>query len=152
MAIMPGVTLAELWGVVGYAEDALRVVSVIVVVVGFLGMLVAIYTTLEERRREMAILRAVGLGQGKISTLLIMESGLLTIVGSLIGIALLYGAAFIAQPIVESHFGIYLPIRPLGQTEYTYLGCLWAAGFLIGVIPAWKAYRNSLADGLSIRL
>jgi putative ABC transport system permease protein len=152
MAIMPGVTLAELWGVVGYAEDALRVVSVIVVVVGFLGMLVAIYTTLEERRREMAILRAVGLGQGKISTLLIMESGLLTIVGSLIGIALLYGAAFIAQPIVESHFGIYLPIRPLGQTEYTYLGCLWAAGFLIGVIPAWKASRNSLADGLSIRL
>lgn len=152
MAIMPGVTLAELWTVVGYAEDALRVVSVIVVVVGFLGMLVAIYTTLEERRREMAILRAVGLGQGKISILLIMESGLLTIVGSVLGIALLYGTAFIAQPIVETHFGLYLPIRALGETEWIYLGCLWVAGFLIGAVPAWKAYRNSLADGLSIRL
>jgi putative ABC transport system permease protein len=152
MAILPGVTLAELWSVVGYAEDALRVVSVIVVIVGFLGMLVAVYTTLEERRREMAILRAVGLGQGKISSLLIMESGLLTIAGSLLGIALLYAVSITAQPIVEQHFGIYIPIRPLGQTEFTYLGVLWLAGLLIGAIPAWKAYRNSLSDGLSIRI
>lgn len=152
MAILPGVTLAELWSVVGYAEDALRVVSIIVVIVGFLGMLVALYTTLEERRREMAILRAVGLGQSKISMLLIMESGLLTFAGSLLGICLLYGAAFVAQPIVEQHFGIYIPIRALGSTEFLYLGCLWVAGLLIGIVPARKAYRNSLADGLSIRL
>jgi putative ABC transport system permease protein len=152
MAILPGVTLAELWSVVGYAEDAMRVVSVIVVIVGFLGMLVAIYTTLEERRREMAILRAVGLAQSKISALLVMESGLLTFLGSLAGIVLLYTAAFIAQPIVEGHFGIYIPVRALGQIEWTYLGVLWLAGLLIGVVPAWKAYRNSLADGLSIRL
>ncbi|MDZ7639984.1 MAG: FtsX-like permease family protein [Bryobacterales bacterium] len=152
MAILPGVTLAELWNIVGYAEDALRIVSVLVVIVGFLGMLVAIYTTLEERRREMAILRAVGVGQAKIATLLIMESGLLTVVGSLLGISLVYGAAFAAQPLIEQHFGLYLPIRALGQVEYLYLICLWLAGFALGVVPAWKAYRNSLADGLSIRL
>jgi putative ABC transport system permease protein len=152
MAILPGVTLAELWNIVGYAEDALRVVSVLVVIVGFLGMLVAIYTTLEERRREMAILRAVGLGQQKIATLLIMESGMLTVVGSLLGVALVYATAFVAQPLIEQHFGIYLPIRPLGQVEAIYLGCLWAAGFALGAVPAWKAYRNSLADGLSVRL
>ena len=152
MAILPGVTLAELWNVVGYAEDAMRVVSVIVVIVGFLGMLVAIYTTLEERRREMAILRAVGLGQSKISALLIMESALLTFVGSLLGSALVYGSAFVALAFVETDFGIYIPIRALGEVELIYLGCLWVAGLLIGVVPAWKAYRNSLADGLSIRL
>jgi putative ABC transport system permease protein len=146
------VTLAELWNIVGYAEDALRVVSVLVVIVGFLGMLVAIYTTLEERRREMAILRAVGLGQRKIATLLVMESGMLTVAGSLLGVALVYATAFVAQPLIEQHFGIYLPIRPLGQVEAIYLGCLWAAGFALGAVPAWKAYRNSLADGLSVRL
>ena len=124
----------------------------LVVIVGFLGMLVAIYTTLEERRREMAILRAVGVGQARIATLLIMESGLLTVVGSLLGIALVYGAAFAAQPLIEQHFGLYLPIRALGQVEYLYLVCLWLAGFAFGAVPAWKAYRNSLADGLSIRL
>lgn len=152
LAILPGVTLAELWNIVGYAEDALRVVSILVVVVGFLGMLVAIYTTLEERRREMAILRAVGLGQAKIGTLLVMESGFLTVVGSVLGVALVYGVAFVSQPIIEQHFGLYLPIRPPGEMEFLYLGCLWLAGLFLGAIPAWKAYRNSLADGLSIRL
>jgi putative ABC transport system permease protein len=77
MAILPGVALAEMWRGVGYAENALLIVTFFVVAVGLIGMLLSIYSSLEARRREMAILRAVGAGAPRIFALLVLESGLL---------------------------------------------------------------------------
>jgi putative ABC transport system permease protein len=53
---------------------------------------------------------------------------------------------------VEQRFGLFVPIRPLGATEWTYVAVVVVAGFLIGFIPAIKAYRTSLVDGLSPRV
>lgn len=151
-AIIPGVTLAEMWRTVGYAEQGLVVVTVFVLLVGLLGMLVSLYTSLEARRREMAIFRAVGAGPGRILSLLVFESGLLALLGALFGVVLVYILIFLAQAPVEDRFGLFIPIRPLGWVEMAYLGGVVVAGFLIGLIPAWKAYRNTLADGLSVRV
>lgn len=151
-AILPGVALAEMWRSVGYAEDALRIVSVFVVLVGLSGMIVSLYTSLNERRREMAILRAVGARRGRIVTLLVLESGLLAVLGCLLGVGLVYALLVAVQGFVESNFGLYLPIRPLGTIELGYLAAVVVAGFLLGLIPAAKAYRNTLVDGLSLRV
>jgi putative ABC transport system permease protein len=152
MAIIPGVVLSELWRTIGYAEDVLRVISVFVIVVGLLGMLVSLYTALAERRREMAVLRAIGAGPWRIIALLVLESGFLSIGGVILGVALVYGLALGSQPLIERHFGIFIPIQPLTQTAYVYLLSVLGAGLLIGFIPALKAYRNSLVDGLTVRL
>lgn len=151
-AIIPGVALSELWRTIGYAEDALQVVTFFVLVVGLLGMLVSLYTSLNERRREMAILRAVGAGPRKIILLLVLESGLLSFAGAILGVALVYGLSIVSQPIVEQKFGLYLPIQPPTVTGYAYLAAILFAGLLIGFVPAVKAYRNALSDGLSVRL
>lgn len=151
-AIIPGLTLQELWRTIGYAEDALTVVTIFVTIVGLLGMLVSLYTSLNERRREMAILRAIGAGPGKIISLLVMESFLLSLAGCLLGVALVYGLSAGFQPIVEQHFGLYVPVQPPTQMGWIYLGSVVVAGVIIGFVPAWKAYRNTLADGLSVRL
>jgi putative ABC transport system permease protein len=152
MAIIPGVSLSELWRTIGYAEDALRVVSLFVIIVGLLGMLVSLYTSLDERRREMAVLRAVGAGPSKIVLLLVLESGLLSIAGAAAGVILVYALSLGSQPLIERHFGFFMPIQPLTVMGYLYLGAVLLAGVLIGFIPAIKAYRNSLADGLTVRL
>lgn len=152
MAVLPGITLAEMWRTVGYAEDGLKVITLFVVLVGLLGMLVSIYTSLNARRREMAILRAVGAGPRRIVLLLVLEAGLLAVAGAALGIALVYGLLFALQGPVEQQFGLHIPIRALGTLEYVYIGAVIAAGFLIGFVPAIKAYRNTLADGLSVRL
>jgi putative ABC transport system permease protein len=152
MAIIPGVALAEMWRAIGYAEDGLKVVTFFVVLVGLLGMLVSLYTSLNARRREMAVLRAVGAGPRKIISLLVLESGLLAVAGALIGVVLVYALLVIGAPLVEQHFGLFVPIRALGQIEYVYIAAVAAAGFLIGLVPAAKAYRNTLADGLTIRV
>jgi putative ABC transport system permease protein len=151
-AILPGIALAEMWRSVGYAEDALRIVSGFVVLVGLSGMIVSLYTSLNERRREMAVLRAVGARRGRIVTLLVLESGLLAVLGCLLGVSLVYGLLLAARGPVESNFGIHLPIRALGAAELSYLAAVIVAGFLLGLIPAAKAYRNALVDGLTLRV
>ena len=150
-AILPGIALAELWRTVGYAEDGLKIVSFFVIGVGLLGMLVSLYTALEARRREMAIFRALGAGPRRIVTLLVAESGLLALAGATLGVVLVYGSILLARGPVEQRLGLALPFRPLGTLEWTYLGAVVVAGLLIGLIPALKAYRSTLSDGLNPR-
>lgn len=152
MAILPGVALAEMWRGVGYAEDALLIVTFFVVAVGLIGMLLSLYTSLEARRREMAILRAVGAGAPRIFALLVLESGMLGLAGALAGVGLVYALLVLLKGVVESNFGLYLPIQAPTPTAYVYLVAVVVASFLIGLVPAVKAYRNSLVDGLTVRV
>ncbi|MEO5824475.1 MAG: ABC transporter permease [Gemmatimonadales bacterium] len=151
-AILPAVALTELWHTIGYAEDGARIITGAVLLVGLLGMMVALYSTLQERRREMAILRSLGAGPGRIAALLVLESGLLSLVGAVTGFALVYGLMAVGQGLAERHFGVYIPITAPGKVEWLYLVGVVAAGVLVGLVPAWRAYRNTLQDGLTIRL
>jgi putative ABC transport system permease protein len=150
-AIIPGVALGELWQNIGSAEVGLRVIAIFAVAIGLTGMLVSLYSSLEARRREMAILRAIGAGPTTIVALLVLESALLALLGCAIGVAFVYGGLALAQGPIEERFGLHLAMRALGSTEWTYLGVVMTAGVLIGFVPAWKAYRTSLVDGLSPR-
>jgi len=151
LAILPGVALQELWDIMSVAEKALFVISVCVVLTGLIGMMTAILTSLNERRREMAILRSVGARPRHILLLLVGEAVLLALIGVLLGIVLLYAVLWIAQPEIESRFGLFIPISGLSGYETTLLLCVLGAALLMGLVPAVRAYLNSLADGLSIR-
>ena len=152
LAILPGVALQELWSLMGTAEKALFVVSLFVVLTGLIGMLTAILTSLNERRREMAILRSVGARPWHIASLLIVEAFALALAGVLLGLLLLYLGIAGAQSYVQANYGLYLPLNLPTRYEWTLLGAILSAALLMGCVPAWRAYRQSLADGLSIRL
>ncbi|WP_172149979.1 MULTISPECIES: ABC transporter permease [Pseudomonas] len=152
LAILPGVALQELWSLMGTAEKALFVVSLFVVLTGLIGMLTAILTSLNERRREMAILRSVGARPWHIASLLILEAFALALAGVLLGLLLLYLGIAGAQGHVQANYGLYLPLDLPTAYEWALLGAILSAALLMGCVPAWRAYRQSLADGLSIRL
>ena len=152
LAILPGVALSQLWEMMGVAEKALLLVSGLVVVVGLSGMLTVMLAGLNERRREMAILRSVGARPAHILLLITGESLLLSVLGILLGLALLYGGMLGARPFIQSEYGINLGIGLLSAREWTMLGMVGISGLLIGLIPGYRAYRNSLADGMSIRV
>jgi putative ABC transport system permease protein len=151
-AVIPGVTLAELWRTLGTVEGGLRLVGALTIVVGLIGMLVALYSSLEARRREMAVLRAVGARPAMIVSLLVLESGLLTLLGCVLGIGLVMGGFALAQGLIESRTGVHIAVQAPGPLEWAYIGVVLLAGVLVGLVPAWRAYRSSLADGLSPRL
>jgi putative ABC transport system permease protein len=152
LAIIPGVALQQLWELVGVADTALMIVSAFVVLAGLLGMLTALLTSLNERRREMAILRSVGARPAHVFGLMILESGLLALLGVLLGLAMTYGVLAALAPLLEHRFGVFVELTAPSAYDMGLLGAVVAAGLLIGVVPAWRAYRNSLADGLTIRV
>jgi putative ABC transport system permease protein len=151
-AVLPGVALTQLWNLIAIAENALLVVSAFVVVVGLSGMLTALLTSLNERRREMAILRSVGARPGHVFGLVMGEAGLLTLLGVVTGLVLLYLLLLLGQPVIEGRFGIHIPLGGLAVREWQMLGGIVLAGCLVGAIPAYRAYRLSLADGLAPRV
>lgn len=151
-AVLPGAALQELWGLVAIAETALAAVSAMVVATALLGMLTMILTALNERRREMAILRSVGARPLTILGLLATEAGLLTAAGVATGTGLLYGALFALRPILDREYGLTLSIAPPSANEALTLAAIVFAGFIAGLIPAILAYRRSLADGMTVRI
>ncbi|MBM4221961.1 MAG: FtsX-like permease family protein, partial [Gammaproteobacteria bacterium] len=151
-AIIPGVALQSLWDLVGIVELALLAVSAFVVLAGLLGLLITILTNLNERRREMAVLRSVGARPWQIFTLLMSEAGLLAVCGVAAGFGLLYLGLAIAAPLIEQRFGIFMALSPPGSYDLTIGAIVVSVALLLGAIPGFRAYRNALADGLTIRL
>lgn len=150
-AVLPGLAFARLWSIVGRVEAALVAVSALVAATACLGLTVAVLSSLEGRRREMAILRAVGAGPGDVLALLMVEALAVTLAGLVAGVALAYGALLLGGPLVEAWAGIGLvPTGPSGR-EWTALALVALGGVLAGLVPAWRAYRMSLADGLTVR-
>ena len=152
LAVLPGVALQELWSLMGVAERALLIIAGFVVLSGLIGMLSSILSSLSERRREMAILRSVGARPWQVFVLLTTEAALYTLVGCLLGVGLLYTTLLVGRPIVEREFGLFIAISGLSSYDLTLLGLVVGAGMVMGVVPAYRAYRNTLADGMTVRI
>ena len=151
MAIVPGVTLQQLWELVGVAETALFGVSTFVIAAGLIGLLTTLLTSLAERRREMAVLRSMGAGPGMVFGLLIAEAVILAGIAAVAGVTAIHAGMFAARPFVLERFGLYLAPGLPGWFDGAVVIVVTIAAGLIATLPAWRAYRFSLADGLSIR-
>jgi len=152
MAIIPGQALAQLWEVTGVAERALIAISVFVVAVGLVSVLTSILSSLNERRREMAILRATGARPGHVFFLLLAEAGLLGFLGALVGAVLVNAGLALARPILTETYGITLIGTAPGLLDLYTILAVTGAAIAMGLVPAWIALRRSLADGLTVKL
>ncbi|MDF1768588.1 ABC transporter permease [Maricaulis sp.] len=150
-AIMPGVALSQLWEVIGAAETAFTAISLLVITVGLFGILTALTSGLNERRREMAVLRATGARPSDIFGLLVLEASSIAAAGAIIGIIITQVGFALVSGAVRSQYGLDLG-GGFGLSEMSVLVAVTLAGALLGAWPAWRAQRNALADGLSIRL
>jgi len=152
LAILPGIALQELWNLVRVAELALMIVSVIVVVAGLVNLMSVLLAGLNERRREMAVLRSVGARPAHVFLLLCIESTLLTLGGIAAGLALHYILTAAGSLFLQQRFGLSITLSLPNSTDTRILASVAIAGLLAGMIPALQAYRKSLADGLSQKL
>lgn len=151
LAVLPGVALQELWALVGVAETALVAVSGLVVLTALLGMTAMILAGLEARRREMAILRAQGARPGTITVLLVLEAALMALAGAVLGLVLCQVGLWALRPVIDARFGLWLTLPVPGLREAVVLAAVTGAGALAALLPALRAYRISLADGMAVR-
>jgi putative ABC transport system permease protein len=151
LAVLPGVALDELWTAVGLGERALMAISGLVALVSLASLVAVVLAGLNERRRELAVLRAVGAGPRHVLLLLAAEGVLLTLAGALLGAAAAAAAVLGAGPWVQQRLGIALQAGLPTAAQWGLFGAVLLAGMLASLVPGWRAYRLSLADGLSPR-
>jgi putative ABC transport system permease protein len=152
MAVLPGVALSQLWEMMAIAERALLAISALVVVVSFAGLVAVVLAGLGERRRELAILRANGARPRDLFTLLALEGGAVTLAGALTGTLLLAVLTFALGPWLAAEYGLNLKLAMPSLEELRLLGLVVAVGTLASLLPGYRAYRLSLADGLTPRV
>ncbi len=151
-AVIPGVALSQLWRVVGAAEQALRGVAVFVIAAGLTGLLTTILTSLNERRREIAVLRSVGAKSRDVFFLLVCEATIVAAIGALLGAAAINLGLVLFSQQIETAAGF--PLGGFGLSPYDLyiaIGVIFI-GFVLGFLPGWLAYRRSLSDGLTVRI
>lgn len=152
MATLPGIALAELWRAIGQFEIVLRIITVFVLIAGLLGMLTTLLSTLNERRREMAILRAVGAHPSHVFILFILEALVIALLGGLLGMLLVALVVLIAQPWVIAEYGLYLSAWWPQLSDWLLLLLVIGLALVFSILPGWIASRRSLQDGLTVRI
>jgi putative ABC transport system permease protein len=150
--VMPGVAMDQIWRMVSAGEQLLFLVSGLVTLTGLAGLVSAILAGLGERRRELAILRSAGARPLDILTLLLCEGFLLLCAGMAGGALLLVLLLLVLGPLLAGGYGIFLHLSPPESVEWLLLCGIAAAGLLSSLIPALRAYRMSLSDGLTASL
>lgn len=151
-AIIPGATLAEFWRTISTFEQVLFVLSGFVLAAGLLGMLTTILSTLNERRREIAVLRAIGARPLSVVMLIVLETLLVVVAGCVVGVALLYALLAAGRPFVARRFGVDISLSSLDTTQGLILLAVIAGATVVSLVPGFIAYRRSLQDGLAIRI
>jgi putative ABC transport system permease protein len=150
-AVLPGVAFGQLWRILGNLETALLVISAMVVFTAILGMVISVLGSLNERRREMAILRSIGARPAHIFGLLLTEAVVLVAVGTALGTATVYALLWTGQSAIEEATGLYLHLNVMTANEVYLLMYIMIGGLIAAVFPAMRAYYLSLSDGLVIR-
>lgn len=151
-AVIPGVVLGEMWTSLSMIERVLKAISFLVMAVGLMSMLIAIMTSLNERRREMAILRALGASLKNVLGLILMETVILSLFAIVSACIIKVVLEWFFGPWLQSRYGLYLQPPLFSVNEVIYLLVMLVAGVLISFIPAVRAMRSALKDGLSLRL
>lgn len=152
LAVLPGVALSQLWQMIGVVEKSLLFITALVVIVGLCGLVAVVLAGLNERRRELAILRSVGAQPKDIFVLLTLEGLMLTLLGTVAGWLALTLASMALGPWLQSTYGVALSSALISQREAILLAMVVGVGLIASLLPGYRAYRHSLIDGLTPRV
>ncbi len=148
LAVLPGVVLNELWQSLSRIDFVLKLISFLVLVVGLIGMMISFMTSLNERRRELSILRALGANINFMMGLILIESLLIIIFSLGLSLFLKFILQLVLTDFIQNQYGFILSQEFLGLVEYIMIGSVLVLGFLISLMPAFVFRLQSLKDGL----
>lgn len=134
--------------VLGNIEKLLLVLTIVIIVVSGVGIFVSIYNSMSDRRREIAIMRALGARRSSVFAIILAESMLLCFGGGLLGLALGHGLVAISAPIIEAEAGILVDRWAFEPIELVLVPSLLVLASFIGFVPGISAYRTDVAKCL----
>ena len=148
-AASPAYETARLFRIVGVGIDALRGFAALLILAAGLSVFIALYSALEERRYELAVMRTLGASPGKLFGLLIGEAFVLSLLGVLIGLLLGHALATVLGVWLERQQSYPVTGLEWRAEEAWVAGIALAVGVLAAVLPAWRAYRTDVSRTLA---
>ncbi|RLS51899.1 MAG: ABC transporter permease [Planctomycetota bacterium] len=134
---------------VGNLQTVLLFMTGLIIAVSGIGVFVSIYNSMAERRREIAIMRALGAQRTTVSMIILCETVLLCVGGGLLGLVLGHGLVYVASPIIEARSGLLLDPRAWSPYELVVVPISIGLAILSGLIPSITAYRTDVAETLA---
>lgn len=147
LALFPAEVLNELYLTLGNVRDLMAVLALATQVLVVAAVLTALLVGFLARRRQFAVLRAIGAGRAYVFSVIWLEVGLLILAGAALGLLLGVGGSWLMAQWLAGRMGFSLPVG-IGGAEAALVGGLVLAGALTAMLPAWLGLRRPIADGL----
>ena len=147
-AIIPGVTLNQLWQILRFVETTLQVITWLIVFATLLGLMTMLLASMREQKAEFAVFRALGARPGQIFWLIQIEAITLTIIAILTSVILLNSVLIIAANSLSLALGVSISTTLISDTILYNIGWVLLSVILSTSIPAWNAYKNNLQSNL----
>jgi putative ABC transport system permease protein len=149
MAVKPAIVIADLFDrIIGNVQLLLLVLSALVVVVAGMGILLSIYNSMNDRRHDIAVMRALGASRAIVMSVILLESILLALGGGLLGVLLGHGLTGLLAPMIASEVGVSIAALEFQTVELLLVPGLIVLATVVGYLPAAVAYRTDVAKSL----
>jgi putative ABC transport system permease protein len=146
-AAVPFQEIRKLFAIVGHVEALFRAVALVVVLVFGLAVFLELYDSVRGRRREIALLRAVGARRAQVVGVVVTEALLVVLAGGVAGLLLGHAALAVASPVLLDRFGVRLATG-FGSFDLLVLAALVGTALVVSAVPAWRAFRVPVAENL----
>jgi putative ABC transport system permease protein len=148
-AASPAYESARLFRMIGVGIEALRGFAVLLIIAAGISVFIALYTALEERRYDLAVMRTLGASPGRLFGLLMTEGVVLSLAGALLGVLLGHALASLLGVWLESEHQYAISGLQWRPEELWVVGIALAVGILAAFLPAWRAYRTDVSHTLA---
>ncbi|TPV57260.1 FtsX-like permease family protein [Aestuariibacter sp. GS-14] len=149
MAILPGVALAEMWQMMSGIENLLRFISLLIMLSSLFGLSTMLLASMQQREKEIAVLRIIGAGAGTIFRLVLIEALLLSVAASASALILVFTVFTLSTDWLASEYGMFISANVFNLHSLIVVGIIMVATLICSLIPAIDAYRGALSQRLS---
>lgn len=148
MAALPSSEIRDLMKIVGNVDQVLVAISWLVLFAAGVSILVSIYNSMNDRRREIAIVRALGAPAAVVFQIIVIEAATICLIGGLAGLLVSHGSIYFGRGIVQAATGVPIGAGTLGLQDLGLLGGAVAIGICSSLIPAVSAYKTDIATNI----
>jgi putative ABC transport system permease protein len=143
-----GSVMAQLFDKVSWLDRILALVAALVALVAGASIMASIYNSMNERRREIAILRALGAHRALVFSTIVLEAATIAALGMILAYAIYFAILSVSAAILRSQVGVVIDLFAFHPVLLWAPACMIALGALAGIVPAFKAYRTDVAANL----